>query len=198
MNAIVAYILNNIPEIAMLIIIGVLAWKIANYFSKFENRLKAVEGGITDLHNEVSVLKDSLSSLKADVVDIQLFITSKFPTAVNTFAAKHSPLRLNEMGQKLYDEIKGKSFLDANQVTLFKAIDEKKPQTALDVEASAKEVLLALTSNAIFNPIKIWIYNSPAWKINGKDYMISLGDVCFVLSIPLRDKYLELHKEIAQ
>lgn len=191
MNAILTYLLDNAPMLALVLIIGFIAWKAARFFMRNDNKVSMIE-------KSMSELQKSFDSLRADVMDIQLFITSKFPTALNTFAAKHSPLKLNEYGERLFAECGGKNFLEANQVLLLDMIDKKKPQTALDVEISAKEVLLTMTSNSIFNPIKVWIYNSPAWKINDKDYTISLGDVCFVLSIPLRDKYLELHKEIAQ
>ena len=43
--------------------------------------------------------------------------------------------------------------------------------------------------------------NAPAYKLkdaegNEKMYDLSLPDVCFVLSLPLRDMYLAAHSEI--
>ncbi len=191
MNAILSYLLNAAPEIALALIIGFIAWKVSKRLTKTDNHFTKIDDAISDLQKDVTAIKNDLS-------DVQLFITSKYPSALGTFVTKNSPLTLNEFGKKLYEECGGKSFLEANQVLLLKKIEEKYPKTALDVETYAKEVLFSLTQNDIFNTIKVWVYNSPAWKIGDKDYTITLGDVCFVLSIPLRDKYLSLHPEIAQ
>ncbi len=191
MNAILSYLLNAAPEIALALIIGFIAWKVSKRLTKTDSHFTKIDDAISGLQKDVTDIKNDLS-------DVQLFITSKYPTALGMFVTKNSPLALNEFGKKLYEECGGKSFLEANQVLLLKKIEEKYPKTALDVETYAKEVLFSLTQNDIFNTIKVWVYNSPAWKIGDKDYTITLGDVCFVLSIPLRDKYLSLHPEIAQ
>ena len=53
----------------------------------------------------------------------------------------------------------------------------------------------------MFNGFKDFIYNSPSYMIkdaNGEKrrYDLSIPDICFVLSLPLRDMYLEAHPEI--
>ena len=52
----------------------------------------------------------------------------------------------------------------------------------------------------MFNGMKKWVYNSPSRKlmIDGKeqDYTVTMNDVCFVLSLPLRDMYLEKHPDL--
>lgn len=191
MNAIITYILNAAPEVALALIIGICAWKIAKRFTKTDTHFTKIDDSITSL-------QDDITSIKKDLADVQLFITSRYPSALNTFASKNSPLTLNEVGKRLYEECGGKAFIEANQVLLLGKIDEKKPKTALDVETYSKEVLVSLTNEDIFNTIKLWVYNSPSWTVEDKNYTISLGDVCFVLSLPLRDKYLALHPEIAQ
>ena len=220
MEAIISFLLNALPEVALALVFGCVAWNLSKRLSHIDNHFANIDTNLNDLQDSIGNVKKDLqdnignvktelgqvresiqndiNQIKIDMNDIQLFITSKFPTAVNTFSSKHSPLVLNEMGIKLYEECGGKTFLDANQILLFKKLDEKKPKTALDVELGAKDVLFSLINDDIFNGIKVWVYNSPSWKVNDKDYVISLGDVCFVLSIPLRDRYLELHPEIAK
>lgn len=47
-----------------------------------------------------------------------------------------------------------------------------------------------------------WVYNSSPRKIilDGveKDYSNSMNDVCFVLSLPLRNMYLDLYPELRE
>lgn len=76
-----------------------------------------------------------------------------------------------------------------------------KPQTAYDVESSANYVCVVNTKESIFNDIKNFVYNAPLMVQKYKDgkehsYDLSLGDVCYVLSLPLRDMYLKEHPEV--
>ena len=75
------------------------------------------------------------------------------------------------------------------------------PKTPLEVDNNAYYVCGAYTNEDIFNGLKNFLYNAPAYRIkdeNGveRDYDLSLSDVCFVLSLPLRDMYLEAHPEL--
>jgi hypothetical protein len=110
---------------------------------------------------------------------------------VNIFSIKVSPRALNELGKRLFNDIDGNSFLKENKNVLFKSITESNPLTELDVEQVANVACLSLVSTPAFNKMKDFVYNSPAVEIEGgKKYDISLNDICFVLSIPLRDMYL--------
>mgnify|MGYP007122058034 CR=1 FL=1 len=45
-----------------------------------------------------------------------------------------------------------------------------------------------------FNTLKDYVYNAPAIDMpDGEKYELGLGDVCYILSIPLRDMYLEMN-----
>ena len=114
---------------------------------------------------------------------------------------KHSPRQLNEKGLELYESINGEKFLNDNYDLFDVIISEKKPKTALDVEASSLEALIMSLNLDIFNPIKNWVYNSASVKLkkdNGEeyDYSLTINDVCFILSLPLRNKYLYRHPDI--
>ena len=91
-------------------------------------------------------------------------------------------------------------FLDKNSDELLAAIAAKDPQTALDVENFAIEVLISQLDSDIFNELKQWVYNSPSFKIEiqgqEQEYTVSMNDVCFILSLPLRDMYLKTHPDL--
>ncbi len=115
-------------------------------------------------------------------------------------SAKQSPRALNQYGLELFRDIDGNKFLEQNKHRLFAFIDAESPKTAYDVEEDAKRAVFSLRDDDSFNEIKVWLYNSPAKKIKigGKetDYCFALEDACFVISLPLRDMYLEEHPEI--
>ena len=127
-------------------------------------------------------------------------INAKYPTAAPVFSQKMSPRKLNEAGMKLLEDIGGAAFLSENKNVLVACIDERNPKTALDVEEAALLVLYDHLDDDMFNDMKKWVYNSPSRKlmIDGveRDYIVTMNDVCFVLSLPLRDMYLELHPEL--
>ena len=150
---------------------------------------------------DIEILKCDLKEMWNDIITIKSLLLIKHKDAANIFSVKNSPRKLNENGLKLYAEIKGDKFLEANKNFLFSKINEFKPKTALDVENAANAACTANVDNEIFNNLKNYVYNSPSFEIIDKDgekksYDISMSDVCFVLSIPLRDMYIKEHPEI--
>lgn len=91
--------------------------------------------------------------------------------------------------------------MEEHKYFLFNQIDAYAPKTALDVENAANAACVACVESDIFNRFKNFIYNSPSYMIkdtngNEKSYDLSIPDICFVLSLPLRDMYLKDHPSI--
>ena len=149
----------------------------------------------------IDAINRDLKEIKSDIVAIKSILTMKYKDAAGIFSMKCSPRQLNENGKKLFSDIEGEKFLEENKEFLFAKIDESNPQTALDVENAANIAFTSNTDNPIFNGLKNFVYNLPAIPLKDKNgdkhlYEVTLYDVCFVLSIPLRDMYLKEHPEI--
>ena len=131
---------------------------------------------------------------------IRTALTIGNPMLANYLSQKNSPRELSEDGKKLFTDIKGEEFLHKNKDILIKGIEDNNPKTPLDVEELSFKVLLHLIDDDMYIGMKNWVYNSSPRKIlvDGieKSYDITMLDVCFVLSLPLRNMYLELHKEL--
>lgn len=154
-----------------------------NRFDRIENRLESVS--------------ETVSEHTMALVELYSFLGQKYPKSNFMFAMKKSPKVLNPLGEKIFNEIDGKQFLDDNKDVLFEYIDNEEPKTRLDVEANAYKALTAYSSDDAFNRLKDYIYDAPAIDMeNGKKYEIGLGDVCFILSLPLRNMYIEAHPEL--
>jgi hypothetical protein len=168
--------------------------KIGNLESDEKNNKETLERLPCDRHDE------TIRELCYDLIEIKTFIGKKSKKKEFVWGRKHSPTELNENGEMLFKEIKGGEFLSLNRDFLIAKLSDKRPKTALDVENSAYTVLLENSGNDFFNGIKDWIYNRPAMKITydnePKDYIVTLDDVCYVFSLPLRNMYLELHPEL--
>lgn len=134
----------------------------------------------------------------SDITAIKSILIQKYPNAANVFSMKASPRKLNSTGEKVYDDINGELFLLENKNKFFEYIDKNSPLKPLDVEQYAYASLLYYTGTDIFNNIKDYVYNAKSIiKEDGERYDIALNDVCYVLSIPLRDMYLMGHPDIS-
>lgn len=153
------------------------------------------------MENDVSQLARDMKDVKTDLVAVKTVLIQKHPKVTAMMTQKKSPRTLNETGKRVVEQVNGIQFLTENKDFFFEKIQAMKPKTALDVENAARFACLGYTDNDMFNGIKLYVYNAPSLKIRSKEgkemsYDLSLPDVCYALSIPLRDMYLDAHKEI--
>lgn len=118
-----------------------------------------------------------------------------------SISQKHSPKTLNENGMKISEAFGCDEFLQSNKEWLLGELDKFSPKTALDVQTFSLNVLRMVSANERFNGLKHLIYHSPKIELqkeNGSmaSVEITLDDVLFVISLPLRDAYLAKHPEI--
>ncbi|MBQ8223655.1 MAG: hypothetical protein IJZ87_10015 [Bacteroidales bacterium] len=218
MDVILNYLVEKWPAFVIVIITACVVWRFARWY----NRLEKVEEKVDDLpcenhedlyprfvntEEKVNTLPcskhdDIFQDIREQLVEIRTILTIKSPKVANTFSQKESLRELNKAGIELFSDIQGEEFLNQNKDIFIKGIDNKNPKTALDVEESALEVLFTLTDNDMFIRIKNWVCNCSTRKIivDGveKKYDITMSDVCFVLSLPLRNMYLDLHPELRE
>lgn len=146
---------------------------------------------------EAKAYKLPCNNHHSDIIAIKSILIQKYPISANVFSMKASPRRLNNFGEKLFEDIKGREFLENNKEVLFKEILKNNPLTALDVEQYSYSSLLLYTTTPMFNKLKDYVYNAPAILLDkGEKYEIVLNDICFVLSIPLRDMFLKAYPNI--
>ena len=97
-----------------------------------------------------------------------------------------SPLKLTEAGQDLAEHVDGYNFIVQNREFFVALLEQVNPTTGYDVQETARKVLTDTVSHPIFNPIKEIIYQEGS----------QIEPVISVLSIILRDTYLQEHPEI--
>jgi len=215
-QALQSFFSQYVVALAVLILAAVWGvWKLASAFQSMRDKVKKVDTLPCSHHGLRLNTHDGLfTETRATLGEMkgQLELLVKLSTASRTkplllateeYSEKHSPRRLNQNGEILYNDISGEDFLSRNQTFFFSEIDKLKPKTALDVENFALSVLRAALPNDMFIPLKSWVYNAPTREIvkrdGGKAYTdVSMDDVLFVLSLPLRDKYLKVHPDIIQ
>ena len=225
MDAIISFIVERWPFLAVILVVVAITILICKwYFSRFVSveknseeataRIKELEEArkyheeswrrhdehMKELDEHLKELKKTNAKLFEFIIEIRTFLATKFPEFGTMVAAKNSPRKLTEEGIRLFNDIGGKAFLEINGAKLMAKIDSEEPKTPFDVELSALGSLYAHLNDDMFNDLKRWVYYSSPRKmiIDGKEQNreITMCDVCFVVSIPLRDMYLEAHPEI--
>jgi hypothetical protein len=211
MNAVISYFLERSASIALLIIAIYFLCKTVIVFYKYhseiqqtkekvdnlpcetnKNVLNNVVGRLNNLERTTKSTNEIVTDMKATLTKISNWVMKKDTNMIDSFSQKQSPRTLNELGMKLFNDIGGNEFLKENKDSLFKFITESNPLAELDVEQAAYSAFLPLIPTPVFNKIKDFVYNSPSIEVaDGKKREISLNDICFILSIPLRDMYLK-------
>ena len=195
-TAIGIWLADNYPGLLLAIVAAVITWLLTRFYY---NELKTLRTDIDKLpcaahESKFQKILDKLETISLAVVSVK-------PSTLNSLTVKQSPRQLNDYGKALFDDCNGTKFLQDNKEFLLAEIERKNPKTALDVEDLSGEILMLNLGSDIFKGLKNWVYNCPTRKLKNQegeevDHIVSMSDICIVLSLPLRDMYLEAHPEI--
>lgn len=162
---------------------------------KTSEHLESFEKKTIDAFDKIDKRLDKIDEMSEEhtlaLVEIFTFLGQKYPKRGKLFSQKQSPRVLNSMGLEIFEKIDGQKFLEENKEVLFERIDSYEPNTRLDVEQQAFNALVALSTDSIFNRLKDYVYDAPAITTPDGSYELTIGDICFILSIPLRDMYIK-------
>lgn len=171
--------------VGLVTLLSMLVW-----FGRFIQRVNIHDKKLDDLSEDVDDLKLDMNSVKT-------LLMARFKDFEVVFSGKHSHRSLNETGQKIFNDMHGKEFLEKNKALLFSYIDKNKPKTAYDVEGLCYLACLMNVNNDSFIEIKSFLYNYPTITLpDGKEHEVTMNEACSVLSLPLRDMYLAEHPDI--
>ena len=162
-------------------------------FNSLEKQFNTVDEKFNNVEKKLEDISDTVTSHTFTLMSICSFLDNKFPkNKINSYMKK-SPRQLTEIGEKMLDMVNGRQFLNDNKKQLFKIIDRYHPKTKLDVQNTSMTALLYYTTTDAFNNIKDIIYDMPEMETDEGKYEVTLNDICFVMSLPLRDMYITEH-----
>lgn len=179
------------------VVLLLLGWAVMHFFY---TRIRPLEEEQKKQGNQLNRLT-AQNEIQGGAIDkITVFLGFKYKSFIDVYGMKKSSRQLNPTGIELFNELKGKDFLETYKQELFERIDKHKPATAYDVEQAAFFACVGASNTPIFNDYKLFVYNAPLrtiWKEEKETkHEVTLDEVCFVLSIPLRDMYLSEHPEV--
>lgn len=209
------YFFGSYPVAAALILIGAcyLTWRISVKLTKMQTSVDGIKklpcenhsARLDKHHDAIATMREEVKEINTKVDFLIGMVNSAQPhgliTSIRDFSDKHSPRTLNTYGLDILEKSGGMKFLEENKGFLVGEIEKLKPKTALDVENFALGVLRFRSNDDIFIPLKNWVYNAPSMEVAGEDGAltkkdISMDDVLFIVSLPLRDIYLKEHPDL--
>ena len=209
MDALVTWLLNNYPWLVLVVIAIVVTWKVSKYHSKLEETNDKVKALPCEEHSRqlknFAALDSLVQVLNNNLVEINKRIIKDDPGATDVFLdlmKKHSPLQMTPMGKNLFEITPAKKTMDDNLEFFIGQLEQINPKTAYDVEDKALNVLLSNTNNDIFQALKHYIYYAPEYLPmktdtgEEKQVKLSLTVLLQLMSVYLRDKFLEKYPEI--
>lgn len=204
-DAIFQYISTNYPTILVIAVACWITWKLKGMYDRSKVVEKKVDTLPCEQHkSDILLVKQSnvkLDDISSSIRKIEEWILKMDINAMDDLVRKCSPYQLTEVGKIMLLESEAKSCVDTNLDLLLQLIEKTKPKTAYDVERNSLRVLSSLIDESIFNEIKNFIYNSPAsidveTSEGKKKVAIDMQRILMIMSIYLRDKYFERHKEL--
>lgn len=206
MDAVLAWLLDKLPIMGVILVVAVVAWWASRYFKKLEDSRKKVDSLPCDARkndiDRLSRMEAKVDSINEQVSDISKWIMHVDEEMIDSLARKCSPMTMTKIGRDLFRESGAEKAMDENYEFLLSELEQKKPQTPFDVEDEALSVLLANMSHPMFNEIKNYLYYKPEripfTDENGdrKEVRVSMFAVIRLMGLDLRDRYLDRHPEI--
>lgn len=173
---------------------------IANKIFDLQQCLVSINGLKKDIEvnsNAIRNIETILNDHNERFVRIETTLMLKHKNIDGVFTQRHSQKSLNTLGEKIFNEMDGTSFLNENKAALYSEIDKRHPKAALDVELFASIALAVCKDEDFFIPIKNYVYNCPYIETEGGHKIdMTIETACYLLSFPLRDMYLEDHPTI--
>jgi hypothetical protein len=149
--------------------------------------------------NDIKTALNDIITLQNSLCDVSRWITRLDNTMIDTFLPKKSPRKISEAGYELLKETCAQKTIDENLNFFISEIEKYAPQTAYDVEEYSLKVLIENTGLEIFNCIKNYIYFKPdEMEFAGKKSRIDFYVVVRVMSVYLRDRYIEKYPELIE
>ncbi len=165
------------------------------YFFDFRSFKKSMLGQAREIKNKITDLNNATLEVQSHVSNNgRAKLKPIHPVEKLTWSVAHSPLQLNEKGAKLFTQSGMEEIINKNSDTLLLLLSETAPTTAFDAEKNSFQVIdcFVKENKEIENIFKTFVYNHPVFEGNE----LSLGDIYYVGSLELRNRYLALHKEL--
>lgn len=218
METITQWLLDNYPWIAPTLVSCYVVWKIAGWakdigyllkshdenMSKLEEKTDKLPCGkhgesIGSLVHNIDCIKETMQSNNGILVELSRWAMHMDESMIDKLAQKHSPLRMTETREYLYEVSGAKKAVGEIADRLISEMETMGLRTELDVEDKSLDMIIKNNNDSAFDPVKKYVYYSPdTIKVEktGETVRFNMFSLMKLMGIDLRDRYLAKHPEI--
>ena len=149
--------------------------------------------------SDLSKHTELLESNNDMLTELSKWAMSIDESMIEKIMKKCSPYQMTNAGKYLFETSGAKEALKTMSPSLIEEIKKNNPRTGYDVEDKALSVLLNNMSRIEFDAVKEYVFRSPSIikvENTGEEIKFNMLSIVKLMSIELRDMYLETHKEI--
>ena len=158
----------------------------------YEVRKRECDSKFSEHGKQIAVSSEKLNYMSEWVTQLDNKIWA-------VLSKKKSPRELTKAGVELLNISGGKECIDRNCDFFIHSVEEYSPKLPYDVERRSLDVVLANTNGDHFDDIKNFIYKSPEFiEFEGEEVRVSIFSIGFVMSLYLRDLYLEKYPKLCE
>jgi len=164
------------------------------YIPDIYKKINAIENRLNAIEIRINILEDKLNALVVSVGKISMYIITEKGLGTNVFVAD-SPIELAKTGLEILDACGGKQYIENNLFHLIRAIEDRAPKSALDVQHYAHAVLTERSADDAFTVIKDYVFQNPVHFVTpARRFILDIDTIVQIMAINLRNRYLETHR----
>jgi hypothetical protein len=157
-----------------------IVWKASEFYFK----TKSTNQQIIEINSTLSRMEGALAILNSVLLEKNIISKS-------CFSQENSPRVLNELGKKLLEESGAERVFEEMKEELLSALETESPESLLEIERKALEVMLANMSNPHLREVQNFAFEHPSFGGSPLTY----SDILFTVALQLRDEYRSRHPE---
>lgn len=189
----VTWLFDNYPLV--FIFVGVVFLTIFcchKVYKFYYKRFAKVEKDVEDHGDHLKGIHFNLTGIKKTTSRIESYLITNHRETYTPFMMLQSPYSLTEKGEIVLTESGCSQIIEDYRDEVFRKIDGKKPETAIDVEGIIRAYLFKLYETDAFNSIKKYVFKNPKFE----DTFINIYTLTDLMVIRLRELYMKEHPEV--
>jgi hypothetical protein len=217
-KVILDWLSENASGILIFLAGGFVFWAISKfYYTRFQ-KVETQVDKLTDLEKQITSLQtankitDSVNGRIEKTLDekivpkldrtinaLNLLVSH---VAVNDTTIKldifrvSSPIQISHIGQEILDFYEVTPYLKKTADNYVTKIEKTNPQTALDIESEARQLLMEGMLTKDFNPVKDKLFNHPNFKPDFLSIKMVVPVILELMTIYIRNEYIIKHSEL--
>ncbi len=181
------YLLEHQGIVGITVVIAIIVFLIGWKLSEFYNETKKVNKSFPEIKDKLSSIDSSLNTLNTILIEKEIIKSSIYSQA-------NSPRIVNESGKKVYQQSGAKNILEENSNNLINELEKLDNRSLLKLEQNCLKVMISKMNTDEFKPIQDFAFQNP----NFQDKPLTYTDILYIMSIYLRDIYINKHPELKE